>query len=127
MPNKDRPTLTYTDYVTQAQKTSQPLNASGQTLRAILGLAGEVGELVDAYKKAMFQNRPTSEQDLLYELGDIHWYLADLISALQIDPNVVLHANLEKLRKRYPDGYSHERAAPGNRLDELVRGDLTND
>ena len=42
------------------------------------------------------------------ELGDIAWYLAETAYALDLTLEEILSANIKKLRKRYPEGFSAE-------------------
>ena len=44
------------------------------------------------------------------ELGDILWYLTWLCSEFGFSLEEVAQANIDKLRKRYPDGFSVERS-----------------
>ena len=77
-------------------------------INACLGLSGEVGEVNDLIKKNMFQGHPLNKEDLINELGDIAWYLAEAATALDIDLETILKGNIEKLKKRFPDGFSSE-------------------
>ncbi|WP_338136868.1 hypothetical protein [Catenibacterium mitsuokai] len=40
------------------------------------------------------------------ELGDIAWYLAEAATALDVPLDTILEGNLDKLHKRYPDGFN---------------------
>ena len=49
-------------------------------------------------------------------MGDILWYLSSLASSLDISLNEVAVMNVDKLRKRYPDGFDKDRSQNrGNR------------
>lgn len=85
----------------------------------VLGLAGEVGELVDAIKKPVVYRKVMDIQNVIEELGDIEFYIEGLRQALQITREETLEANYEKLmKKRYPNGYSD--AAAIERADKLL-------
>lgn len=71
-----------------------------------IGLAGEAGEVADTIKKAVFHRHHLDRQALIKELGDVLWYVAALCSKLDVPMNEVMALNIEKLRKRYPNGYS---------------------
>ena len=43
---------------------------------------------------------------LIKESGDIAWYLAEAATALDVPLDTILQGNLDKLHKRYPDGFS---------------------
>ena len=79
-------------------------------INAALGLSGEVGEVNDLLKKHMFQGHDLNKNDLVNELGDIAWYLAEAATALNVSLEEILVKNIEKLKKRFPDGFSKERS-----------------
>lgn len=43
---------------------------------------------------------------LIKESGDIAWYLAEAATALDVPLDTILQGNLDKLHKRYPDGFN---------------------
>ena len=73
-----------------------------------MGLAGEAGELVDDVKKVVFHRHDIDIVRVRLELGDVLWYVAMLCSALHLSLSDVMEINIEKLRARYPDGFSAE-------------------
>jgi len=73
-----------------------------------IGLAGEAGEVVDTLKKAIFHRHGLNQEQLTKELGDVLWYVAALCTTLGINMEDVMNQNIEKLKKRYPNGYSSE-------------------
>lgn len=75
-------------------------------LTSALSLAGEVGELCNLLKKIVRHGHELDKRRLKDELGDILWYVADLCSALDLDLDEVAIDNLQKLRHRYPKGFS---------------------
>jgi len=81
-----------------------------------MGLAGEVGEVVDYLKKVVFHGHPLDKEKLTKELGDALWYLARIADDCKIPLDVVMYENIEKLRKRYPEGFSTERSV--NRVED---------
>ncbi|WP_322821458.1 nucleoside triphosphate pyrophosphohydrolase family protein [Chloroflexus sp.] len=89
--------------------------AAGPTPRerltnAALGLSGEAGEFADTVKKHLFHGHPLNREELLKELGDILWYAALACAALDVRLSTVMAANIEKLQRRYPEGFSSERS-----------------
>lgn len=80
-----------------------------------MGLSGEVGELVDMLKKHVFHGHELDELETHKELGDIYWYLHNLMNQLNISHHKVMDLNVQKLMKRYPDGFSE--AASQRRVD----------
>lgn len=85
-------------------------NLKLELLHAALGLAGEVGELVDTIKKHVFYDQPLNVKNLLEESGDIEFYHTALRQAIGFDRSDALQYNIDKLNTRYPTGYSDEAA-----------------
>ena len=81
-----------------------------------LGLAGEVGEVVDIIKKNVVSHKPIDRQEFVKELGDVEFYLEGLRQAYGIDREEVLRVSKDKLTKRYNGRYSD--AAAIARADE---------
>ena len=79
-------------------------------INSVMGLCGESGEAIDIVKKWFAHGKELDREHLIKELGDVAWYLAEAATALDITLDEVLSGNIEKLRKRYPDGFSKERA-----------------
>ena len=75
-------------------------------LEGALGLSGEVGEVVDILKKSIFQGHPLDTRKVALELGDVMWYLTLLTHSIGYNPNEVTKMNIEKLKNRYPNGFS---------------------
>lgn len=101
------------DYVREALRTESivdAVNINPRTLHAVLGLSSEVGELMDAVKRHVYYGKTLDRVNLLEEAGDLLWYWALLVSSLDADPQQVLRANIDKLRKRYPDKFQSELA-----------------
>lgn len=73
-----------------------------------LGLAGEVGEILNKIKKVMrdHDNKLPEgfREDLKGELGDVLWYLAALATELKLDLSDVAQANVAKLASRKERG-----------------------
>lgn len=90
---------------------------NAQLLNAVLGATGEAGELADDVKKSLFHGKPFDRDHALKEIGDIMWYAAQAADALDATLEEVGAANIEKLKKRYPEGFSH--AASAARVDTL--------
>ena len=76
----------------------------------VLGLSGESGECADLVKKHLFQGHELDTDKLANELGDVAWYLAVTAKAIGLDLETVLQMNVDKLYKRYPDGFSADRS-----------------
>jgi len=68
-----------------------------------LGLVGEAGEVAEKVKKFFRDNR-LDEQAIQKELGDVIFYWFALHGALQLDPEVTIQMNIEKLSSRKERG-----------------------
>lgn len=73
-----------------------------------IGLAGEAGEVVDHIKKGVFHQHGIDLQIIEKELGDTLWYVAAICTTLGLDMSKIMQENIEKLKLRYPNGYSSE-------------------
>lgn len=81
---------------------------SKRLLEAVMGLNGEAGECQEIVKKAMFHGHSLDMEALLLEAGDVLWYLTELCNELGISVDTIAKLNLQKLKNRYPDGFTHE-------------------
>jgi len=79
-------------------------------LNSGMGLSGEAGEIIDHLKKCNFQGHTPDVVLLVKELGDVLWYVMLATHCLGVNPMYVIKKNVEKLRKRYPDGFETERS-----------------
>lgn len=79
-------------------------------LNGVLGLNGEAGEVADLAKKCMFQGHPFDVEHMAEELGDCAWYVAVTAHAIGYDFETILQMNMDKLQKRYPNGFEAERS-----------------
>lgn len=79
-----------------------------------LGLTGESGEVAEEIKKAFYHAHPLDKERLGKELGDVLWYLAVMADSLGISLEQIARDNIEKLRRRYPEGFSEERSLNRN-------------
>ncbi|MDD6156302.1 MAG: nucleoside triphosphate pyrophosphohydrolase family protein [Lachnospiraceae bacterium] len=79
-------------------------------INSVMGLCGESGEAIDIVKKWLAQGHELDKEHLMKELGDIAWYLAEAATALDLPLEQILQANIDKLKKRYPDGFEVRRS-----------------
>lgn len=104
------------EYQRLALKTLNPdLDQKDVLINGVMGLCGESGEAIDIVKKHLHQGHALDREHLKEELGDIAWYLASTSYALGLDLDDVLSANIAKLKRRFPEGFSTE--ASENRED----------
>ena len=71
-----------------------------------VGLAGEVGEVVEHVKKGVFHRHDIDRSVLLKEIGDVLWYAAGMCTVMGIDLEQVMQENIRKLANRYPEGFA---------------------
>lgn len=99
--------MTLNEYQQQAMQIKNPALGPKDTLiNGVMGLCGESGEVIDLVKKHLAQGHPLDREALIKELGDVAWYLAETAAALEVDLDTVCQRNLDKLHKRYPEGFS---------------------
>ena len=88
----------------------KPEDRAGKLLHAAVGVAGEAGELLDQVKKHWIYNKDLDHENILEECGDLLFYTtAVLIHSGWSLEEAMVH-NMEKLAKRYPQGYTDEAA-----------------
>jgi len=110
------------DYEDFVDRLFQKRRANGDgLLHAAIGIAGEAGEILDAVKKHWVYGKELDRENLIEELGDLIHYYQMMCLVLNIDADVPVEANMVKLRKRYPNGYSD--AAALARADKTVHLD----
>ena len=103
--------MTGNEYQKLAMTTLNPeLSKEDILLNGVMGLCGESGEVIDLLKKHLHHGHPLDREKMLKELGDVAWYLAETAYALDYDLETVLQRNIEKLKERYPEGFSEERS-----------------
>lgn len=94
------------EYQTLAMRTlNKDLNKKDILINGVMGLCGESGEAIDIVKKHLAQGHHLDKEHLIKELGDIAWYLAATAYALDVNLEEVFQLNIDKLKKRYPDGF----------------------
>lgn len=71
----------------------------------IVGLQTEASELLDAYKKHRWYGRDLDIKNIKEEIGDAMWYLIQLCELIGYSLDEAKVDNIEKLKKRYPDGF----------------------
>jgi len=117
----ERRPITFGVYQALAEKTAPTdKDKEKRLVTAMLGLGGESGEVLDLFKKKYGHGHDIDNRELLEELSDVFWYLAEIATVLGISLDEVAWENVYKLKKRYPDGFSAYRSR--NRV-EYKNGD----
>lgn len=91
------------------------VNAAGQIvstrlLHGVMGNSTEAGELLDQLKKHIFYGKELDRTNIIEELGDQFWYMAVITHCLNIPLSEILEKNINKLKARYPEKFSSEKA-----------------
>ncbi len=103
--------MTINEYQKEALRTASGMSDNvPMVVNGVLGLCGEAGECADMVKKNLFQGHELDKEHFAKELGDVAWYLAVAAHAVGYDLETVLQMNVDKLRKRYPEGFDPERS-----------------
>lgn len=98
-------------YQKLAQRTARiTTETEDKIMNGCMGLNGEAGEVIDLLKKHRFQGHELDREKMIEELGDVLWYCAELASGLGVELEEVARRNIDKLRRRYPEGFSAERS-----------------
>ena len=103
--------MTGTEYQKLAMRTNKPKATQEENLiNGCLGLAGEAGEVCDIVKKYIFQGHNLETQKIVDELSDVLWYVALTAQSIGCDLDSIMEHNINKLKKRYPNGFEAERS-----------------
>jgi NTP pyrophosphatase (non-canonical NTP hydrolase) len=102
--------LNFLEYQDQAMRTkAEYKNVEDQIECAIVGIAGEAGELLEHMKKYKWQGHKLNFDTLIKECGDVLWYISLLANALELlgisNMNEIAKLNIEKLKQRYPNRF----------------------
>lgn len=100
-------------------KTTLDLNP--RVLHGVLGIATESGELVSALNKHFYEGT-IDAVNIQEEVVDGNWYSAILHDELKLDWGTGLQNNIDKLKARFPDKFTSEKAI--NRDLETERKEL---
>ena len=110
--------MTINEYQKLAMTTLNPaLSPKDVLINGVMGLCGESGEAIDLVKKHLAQGHELNKEQLAKELGDIAWYLAETATAIGYPLEEILQMNIDKLKKRYPEGFAVERSVNRNEKD----------
>jgi NTP pyrophosphatase (non-canonical NTP hydrolase) len=106
------------DDVDYSKKTLVPTRMN----HALIGLTSELGELAKLFENWIYYggDEPNTAH-LLEEVGDVMWRLAELCNAMGIRLQCAIDANIAKLKVRYPEKWTGEKADRANRNKEAER------
>ena len=95
----------YRNFVLSKASASNRLDQIDQ---GIIGIVTEAGEMLDALKKNMFQQRPYDITNLKEECGDLFFYFTELMHAIDTNLEEVIEMNRAKLAHRYKGKFSRD-------------------
>ena len=97
------------DYQALAARTISCKHSVDMIYHALHGMVGEIGEIHSLFQKE-YQGHRIDNEHLKKELGDLMWFIAEFCTAEMWDMSEIGRMNIEKLKARYPDGFSEERS-----------------
>lgn len=102
--------MTLNEYQDLAARTiNKGLSESQIMMHALHEIASECGEIHGHFQK-LYQGHPIDGNDLIQEVGDLLWGIAEFCTAEGWTLEDVAQANIYKLKRRYPDGFSADRS-----------------
>lgn len=101
--------ITANDYQRAAMRTAGD-DTENYLLNGVMGLCGESGEVIDLVKKHLYQGHELDRMRIAEETSDCLWYCALIATAIDMKLGDIMQMNIEKLKKRFPDGFSKERS-----------------
>ena len=89
---------------------NKELSKEQQVSNMIFGSNGELGEVTNILKKHLYQGHRIDKQHLAEEIGDTLFYIVNLCTIYNLDVEDILQANVDKLKKRFPNGFESNRS-----------------
>jgi NTP pyrophosphatase (non-canonical NTP hydrolase) len=100
----------YMNAVMRTENSEIKQDIDSRITHGIMGIASEGGELLDTLKASMFYGKKLDEVNIKEELGDLMWFTAITLKAMGSSFEEIMDININKLKKRYPDGFSEHDA-----------------
>lgn len=103
--------MDFRTYQMLARRTQNPvLTPDEKRAHALCGLASEIGEIMSLHQHQIQDGRRLDRKELAKEIGDVEWFIAELCDCYNMQMDAIAFENIEKLKKRYPDGFDEERS-----------------
>lgn len=83
---------------------------NAEVIHGVIGISSEAGELVDAIKKQIVYHQPLNKDNIKEELGDLLHYMTYLLRYFGWTLEDLMDNNVDKLTKRYPNGFNFKDA-----------------
>ena len=103
----------FLDRIEELQDGDMVWSQPQRLLTGAIGICSEGGELLDLVKKLIFQGKEPSEElrnKVKNELGDVMWYVQQVLITMEWDLEEVLAENTKKLSGRYPEGFDVDKS-----------------
>ncbi len=102
--------MDFNQYQALARRTqNNTLSMRDKQLHATFGMASEVGE-IHSIEQKHFQGHAVDRGEQIKEAGDLLWFLAEYADTLDVTLEQIAQKNIDKLKRRYPDGFEEERS-----------------
>ena len=98
--------ITAQEFQRGAARTAKRKDFTYDLLHAALGIASEAGEFTTSVKASIIYGKPLDNENLQEELGDLLWFISLACDVLNLELSDVMQANIDKLKKRYPEKYT---------------------
>lgn len=103
--------MTGNEYQWLASRTiNKNMSKAEQEYHALHGMVSEIGELHGIYQKEYQGHIESTDEHRKKEVGDLIWFIAEYCTTQDWDFDDVMQLNIDKLRARYPEGFSAERS-----------------
>jgi NTP pyrophosphatase (non-canonical NTP hydrolase) len=79
-------------------------------MHGMIGICTEAGELQDMVKKHLIYGKDFDPVNVIEECGDVLWYVALVLDACGFTLDECMQRNLAKLRARFGEKFTSERA-----------------
>ena len=108
--------MTFNEYQDKAMTfLNNKLSKKDVLINGVMGLCGESGEVIDIVKKHHAQGHDLDKEKIIEELGDVCWYIAEIAYVLDEKLEDVFEGNINKLSKRYKNGFTKEESINRNK------------
>lgn len=101
--------MDFNEYQKLAIRTAPTKDKLSLEMHSLHGMSSEVGEIHGIYQKA-YQGHAHDKHHVMSEISDLLWFIAEWCTANDYKLEDVAQYNIDKLKKRYPDGFSSERS-----------------
>ncbi|MDB4330347.1 nucleoside triphosphate pyrophosphohydrolase family protein [bacterium] len=111
--NVDLPGLTNTSPEYEIKKYDAGMDLNPKLIRLLHGVVGiitEAGEMTEQLYAHMYDKKELDEVNIAEEIGDLFWYCAIICDTVGISFESLMEKNIEKLRARYGDKFSSDKA-----------------